>query len=170
MSTDDKSLSFSKLNDSNYEQWKDDMQALLMQRGVWRIVNESSTCPPDKDSEAKERWHISCDSAAGLIYNCLERSQQTLVKGLLSDPVKMWKELKSIHQKQNATARYNALDQFLNITKDSNESLTSLATRVDEVLQKVQNTHSSALTLTDFEQELAAMVLMHSLPDDYHHL
>ena len=169
MSTDDRSLSFPKLGESNYEQWRGDMQALLMQKGVWGIINQTSKWPAD-GVDAQERWDIHHDSAAGLIYNCLERSQQTLVKAFLSEPVKMWEELKKIHQQQNAATRYNALVQFFQIKKGNDESFTSLITCVEDALQKVQATCPADLKLDQFEQELSAMVLLQSLPDDYRQL
>ena len=59
------------------------------------------------------------------------------------------------------------LDEFLSISKGEEESLTSLCARVEDNLQKVRSAHSEKLTLAEFEEELAMMALIRSLPAEF---
>ncbi|THH03234.1 hypothetical protein EW145_g6416, partial [Phellinidium pouzarii] len=65
------------------------------------------------------------------------------------------------------TSRFIAYDQFFSITKKEDESLTALTARVEDALHKMRNSRNSALTLKDFEDELAAVALVRALPMEY---
>ena len=63
----------------------------------------------------------------------VETSQTVYLKGKEEDPVAMWEALKSVHLQQKPGARYNAYDDLFSIRKQEEESLQSLANRVDVV-------------------------------------
>jgi hypothetical protein len=71
------SPSFARLNNSNYNEWKDNMKAWLQRSGVWRIVNGEETKPgPDKPAELSA-WLQRSDRAAGEMKLMVEPDQRT---------------------------------------------------------------------------------------------
>ncbi|THH09759.1 hypothetical protein EW145_g1773 [Phellinidium pouzarii] len=85
----------------------------------------------------------------------------------MDDPIKMWGELEKMQHQDNPASRFIAYDQFFSITKKEDESLTALTARVEDALHKMRNSRNSALTLKDFEDELAAVALVRALPMEY---
>ncbi|KAL5520692.1 hypothetical protein ACEPAF_2694 [Sanghuangporus sanghuang] len=130
-----------KLNNSNYSVWKHDMHAAL---------------PEEKAKQA-----------AGLIYQRIEHSMQVMVQDYIDDSVKMWTELQKINEQDNPAVHFNTYNEFFNITKKEDESLTNLVSRVELALHKIRSTHSSTLKLEEFENELACACLIRALPEDY---
>ena len=75
--------------------------------------------------------------------------------------------MKDAYSQDNAASRFLVLDEFLSISKGEEESPTSLCARVEDNLQKVRSAHSEKLTLAEFEEELAMMALIRSLPAEF---
>ncbi|THG94897.1 hypothetical protein EW145_g8055, partial [Phellinidium pouzarii] len=159
-------LSFTKLGESNYPTWEYDMRAALQVKKLWRLTsgNESK---PSSPPEKVELWEEKAEQAAGLIYQKLEHGMQILVQKYMDDPIKMWGELEKMQHQDNPASRFIAYDQFFSITKKEDESLTALTARVEDALHKMRNSRNSALTLKDFEDELAAVALVRALPMEY---
>ena len=93
----DKDLHITKLGEHNYPQWRLNMQASLMYKGCWRLVNGTQPRPQPDDDELED-WLDREEKAAGLIWMSIEPSQQALVQAHISDPVQMWATLASLHQ------------------------------------------------------------------------
>ena len=157
---------FSKLNEYNYHIWKFDIQALLQRNGTWQIVN--GTIPrPVLDLAGQDSWDTRNYNAAGVIYSQVDPSIQPLIREHLDSAKGMWTKLKEHYAKDNAASRFLIVDEFLSISKQTDESLTSLCARVEDSLQKVRSACTEALTLSQFEEELAMMTLICSLPEDF---
>ena len=105
-------------------------------------------------------------NAAGLIYSHVDPSIQPLIRDSLGNASSMWSTLESQYSKDNAASRFLAYDEFLSISKQQDESLTSLVARVEDTLQKLRSSRSETLTIDDFEAQLAAMVLICALPEE----
>ncbi|CDO69395.1 hypothetical protein BN946_scf184889.g1, partial [Trametes cinnabarina] len=75
--------SFPKLSHRNYQQWRLDMEARLRTLGAMRIVQGTESRPqftePLDSGERRELrdYDSRVDAAAGEIWNCVEREQQT---------------------------------------------------------------------------------------------
>ena len=157
---------FPKLNEHNYHVWKFDMQALLQRNSTWRLVKGTYE-EPSANADDLETWEAMNMNAAGVIYSQVEPSIQPLIREKLDNAPGMWTTLKDHFAKDNAASRFLIVDEFLSISKQTDESLTSLCARVEDTLQKVCSAHTEALTLSQFEEELAMMTLIHSLPEDF---
>ena len=132
-----------KLGPSNYNQWSGEMQAWLRANQLWQIVSGQKPRPTASSSDEKliekqEAWDDKAEKAAGWIYLMVETSQTVHLKGKEGDPVAMWEALKSVHLQQKPGARYNAYDDLFSIRKQEEESLQSLANRVDAAMQHIK--------------------------------
>ncbi|KAL5521963.1 hypothetical protein ACEPAF_1819 [Sanghuangporus sanghuang] len=142
------------------------MRAALQVKKLWRLTS-GQEAKPSAPAEAVQLWEEKAKQAAGLIYQRIEHSMQVMVQDYMDDPVKMWTELQKINEQDNPAARFNAYDEFFNITKKEDESLTNLVSRVELALHKIRSTRSSTLKLEEFENELACACLIRALPEDY---
>ena len=155
--------SFPKLNEHNYHTWKYDMQALLQRNGTWSIVNDTYKRPTEDALE----WDRMNWNAAGVIYSQVEPKIQLLICDYLDAAKGMWNKLKEQYAEDSAAARFLLLDEFLSITKQPDESLTALTARLEEALQKVKGSCKAELTLAQFQEEMAMMTLIRSLPEEF---
>ncbi|KIN93804.1 hypothetical protein M404DRAFT_170144 [Pisolithus tinctorius Marx 270] len=155
------------------------MKAFLCTKGLWTIVNDSEKCPDESKTEARSKWDLRADRAAGDLYLALSSKQRTHVEAVQDDPVQIWSTLASIHLQQRPGARFNAWDDFLSIRKQPDESLSSLIARIEDsmhhcnTMSKIQELHpkdtSSPYTIKDLDNELVCMAMVCSLGDEYSH-
>ena len=160
---------FPKLNEHNYHTWKFDMQALLMlmRNAAWLVVNGTVEEPSNRATTEWQSWQTANMNAAGVIYSQVEPQIQPLIREHLSSAAVMWTTLEQHYSKDNAASRFLVYDEFFSISKAEDESLTSLVGRVEDTLQKLRSSRSDTLSIADFESQLAAMVLIRSLPEEF---
>ena len=117
---------FPKLNNYNYKSWSGDMQAWLMSKELWMLVDGDEPCPDGSDKDSKLKWQKRAQKAAGELFLSVEQDQKSHFHGILSDPIKIWTTLRNAHMSQKPGARFNAYDNLFSIRKQPNESLQSL--------------------------------------------
>ena len=57
---------------------------------------------------------------------------QILVQQHMDNPIEMWSALQKLHEQDNPAARFNAFDEFFNISKQEDETLQSLVVKSSE--------------------------------------
>ena len=159
--------SFPKLNNSNYKSWSGDMQAWLMSKELWMLVDGEEPCPPTTDAETRLKWQKRAQKAAGELYLSVEPDQKSHFHSILSDPIRIWTTLRDVHMSKKPGARFNAYDDLFSIRKQPNESLQSPCARIDTSMQIIQDLRPQTFTLKDLDDELHSMALIRSLPDEY---
>ena len=124
------------LNESNYQQWKFSMQALLMTKGTcWLVVKGSYLQLGESATAAeKNKWEVANLQAAGLIYNNVASSIQPFIQDTMDNAKTMWETLGSKFQQQNSTARFIIVNNLLSAQTQADESLSTLIGRVDTSL------------------------------------
>ena len=143
------------------------MQAWLMAKELWMLVDNEEPCPDDSDKELKLKWKKRAQKAAGELFLSVEPDQKSHFHGILSDPVLIWTTLRDVHMSRKPGARFNAYDNLFSIRKQPNESLQTLCARIDASMQTIQDLRPSAFTLKEMDDELHSMALIRSLPDEY---
>ena len=154
---------------NNYHTWKFDMQALLMlmRNAAWLIVNGTMEEPSNRSTQEWKDWQLANMNAAGVIYSQVESQIQPLIRENLDSAFDTWSTLEEHYSKDNAASRFLVYDKFFSISKSEDEFLTSLVGRVKDTLQKLCSSRSDSHTIEDFESQLAAMVLIRSLPEEF---
>ena len=158
---------FAKLNNYNYRTWSGDMQAWLMSKELWMLVDNKEPCPPSMDLEARVKWQKQAQKAAGELYLSVEQDQKSYFHGMLSNPICILLTLHDVHMSKKPGAIFNAYDELFSIRKQPNESLQSLYARINVSMQNIQDLWPTAFTIKDFDNELHSMALIWSLPDEY---
>jgi hypothetical protein len=77
------------------------------------------------------------EKAAGDILAHLSRSQRTHVVDHHNDPAKMWDMIKAVHVQQVPGMRFSAYNDLFSIVKGPEETLPSVASRVEEAVARV---------------------------------
>jgi hypothetical protein len=122
------------------------------------------------------------EKAAGDILAHLSRLQLTHVADHHDDPTKMWAMIKAVHVQQLPSMRFSAYNDLFSIVKGPEETLPSVASRVEEAIARVVElrpatvTESSAspgggsvqtardYSVGDLDNELALMAMLRALP------
>ena len=165
--------SFDKLNSTNYNTWSGDMEAWYRAQGLWRLVSGASKCPtvstPPKDGEEDkvEAWETKADKAAGIMWLMVDSNQRVHFRNIKDDPVKMWKALEDVHMQKRASTRFNAYNDLFSIRKRDEEDLQSLINRIDDAIHRIHDLRPSNFTLDMLDDELASMMLIRALPEEY---
>ncbi|KAF9550334.1 hypothetical protein CPC08DRAFT_615492, partial [Agrocybe pediades] len=82
----------------------------------------------------------------------------------------MWALLKAAHLSKKPGARFNVYDDLFSIRKQDDKSLVYLGTRIEKVMQAIQNLHLADFKIETLDEELQCMALICALPEDYCHL
>ena len=114
------------------------MQAVLREKGLWRIVSEQEKKHPS-DADKQEEWNDKADKACSLLTLGVEQSQRIIFQNVSNDPIKIWTALEVAHIQRCPGTRFNAYDDFFSIRKNESESLQTLMARIDNVMSKMQN-------------------------------
>ena len=145
------------------------MKAYLMQKKVWGIVSGKDPKPSPGDAILRD-WLKDEGVAAGLIYLGVEDGQKSQIEDFLDDPKKMWETLEAIHIQKRPTTRFIAYNSLLSITKQDDESLPSLTSRIEKSMQEIKSLRPKAFTIDDLDDDLVSMTMVRSLPSEYQSL
>ena len=124
----------------------------LLQAGIQKEIHE---------------WNTANLNAAGLIFSNVSPTIQLFIRDALGDAKVMWKILKEKFEQTNSTIRFITVNDFLNIQKQPDESISVLIGRMDNALQRLRSSHKAELTLEAFEEELAYSTLLSALPEEF---
>ncbi|KAF8588215.1 hypothetical protein K439DRAFT_1336088, partial [Ramaria rubella] len=150
------------------------MESYLKTRREWLPVIGKSPepefvdidCPTRQERLDHVEWQETKDSAAAIIFLCIDESQKDHVRDCRNDPEAMWDRLRELHQQRKAGPRFSAYDAFFNIRKDENESLTELTGRVSRAMVHIKALRPSHFGLQQLDEELQSMALIRALPPD----
>ncbi|KAL7278649.1 hypothetical protein ACG7TL_007650 [Trametes sanguinea] len=168
--------SFPKLSNRNYQQWRLDMEARLRTLGAMRIVQGTESRPhftePLDSGERRELrdYDSRVDAAAGEIWNCVEREQQTHLEAIRDDPGAMWTKLESVHMQKRPGTRFNTYNALLSLSKADDESLSTLLTRASQLKSDMKALRPADFDLSKLDDELVLMALIRALPAEYNTL
>lgn len=80
------------------------MQAWLMSKELWMLVDGTEPCPPDSDKESKVKWQKRAQKAAGELFLSVEQDQKSHFHGILSNPITIWTTLCDVHMSKKPGA------------------------------------------------------------------
>ncbi|KAI0358776.1 hypothetical protein OH77DRAFT_1421241, partial [Trametes cingulata] len=82
------------------------MEARLCTLGAMRIVQGTESRPhfteplDSRERQELRNYDSRVDAAAGEIWNCAKREQQTHLEAIRDDPRAMWRKLESVHMQK----------------------------------------------------------------------
>ena len=157
-------INIEKLNGSNYQTWKFNAKLVLMNKGLWSIVNGTEKAPVTTDADKKEKevkeFVARSDKAYSIIALALNKSLQVHIANTV-DPKAAWDTLEkhfnfvSITQKVRVTRQFYAasMSEGSNLM-DHITHMTGLSERLREMGEQV-------------DDKKFATVLLGTLPESY---
>lgn len=124
----------SKLNGKNYSSWATDIKFLLIERGLWKVVNQDEK-PPTDLVEAKT-FNDKCDRALSTIYLNIEEEYKRLIKSETS-PVKAWETLKVYFEPDDRVQHQLIFNELLECKPNRNEGYAIYFSKVKELLGRL---------------------------------
>lgn len=133
------SNSIERLNSQNYSTWREDVRAILMEKGCWRIVNGEEKQPAEGDSDKiKLSFSQRKDKAYSLLYLSTEKEYRSLVSNS-DDPVKTWKILAD-HFRPDSRARVIGLtDEYFSCKPDPDEEIGLYGARLKKIAAQLND-------------------------------
>ncbi|KAF7964777.1 hypothetical protein HWV62_3008 [Athelia sp. TMB] len=167
---------YPQLSDINYAEWCINTKALLQSQKLWRLVSGTlkkpdetkfKSPPTEAQLSSLEDWEDRSERACGILAMSISPGQKPNITDCQDDPVAIWTKLKSVHEAQKPSNRFNAYEDLLSIRKDSDESLSSLINRTESCMQLIKNLRTKSFTLDKLDEELQCMALIRALPDEF---
>jgi hypothetical protein len=111
-----------KLNEENYGDWSMMMEAILVRKQLWDIVNGEKTRPMGSENSAAVKGFIrkQAEARAELVL-AVESSQLPHLRN--SDPAKIWEDLKNIHEARGLASRLALRRKFLWLSKAEDQPM-----------------------------------------------
>ena len=134
-----------KLNGRNYPSWKYNVKLMLMERGLWGIVNGSEKAPVIKTEDAtkddsiklKKAWQLRSDKAYSTIALNVEKTLQVHISST-TDAHEAWSTLK-IHFEVVSVSQIIRLNRrFYAAIMEENGDLLKLITDMTATAQELR--------------------------------
>ncbi|KAK0501904.1 hypothetical protein EDD18DRAFT_1346473 [Armillaria luteobubalina] len=120
MSSDNSSIHFPKLNDSNYATWSIMMEAELIRKGLWTGIVEILVDGDGKTADEVEKEFLlkkTKQAASKMAEACAEMilhvDGDQLLHMILRDPMEVWEMLKSVHRARGFATSLALCRKFL---------------------------------------------------------
>lgn len=172
-------IELEKLHDSNYATWAVAMEALLVTKGLWDVV-EGEPKPTASTAAKVAAWDAKNRQARAEIILQIDPSQYAHIQSE-KDAAEVWATLKMVHQSRGFATRMSLRRKFLTMTKDPRTSMSSWIAIVRGLafeLEKIEDEyHGLKVTTTDdaklinrqTRDEDVILVLTMGLPKEYDH-
>ena len=163
MSSTEDSFRVEKLTADNYINWKFQMQMLLIGKNLWEIVEGTEILPDDANQQQRTDFRKRSNKALSLICLSVSTSLSFYVRGAKSGK-EAWDCLQN-HFEEKTLSRKVALHTKLFAIKF--DGTVSMAEHVNKI-----RTIADQLAALDKEidESFLVMIMLGSLPKDYHHL
>ncbi|EPS96432.1 hypothetical protein FOMPIDRAFT_1025368 [Fomitopsis schrenkii] len=152
---------FPKLSIRNYQQWRLDMEARLRTVAALHIPLDAGERRDLRDFDNRR------DLAAGEIWGCMEREQQTHLEAIRDNPEAMWVKLESVHMQKRPGTCFYTYNALLSISKLEDESLSSLSKRASQLKSDMKALRPDDFDIAKLNDKLALMALIRALPSEY---
>jgi hypothetical protein len=151
---------FEKLNEKNYADWCYMMEALLIEKDLWDVVNGTEVRPAGSvNSKAVRAFVKKQQVARAKIILHIEVSQLPHVR--YDDPKEIWENLEQVHRARGFATRLALRRQFLYMQKREDQVMS---TWISDVKNAAFRLESSGVAIIDEDIILA---LTAGLPESY---
>lgn len=149
-----------KLNETNYADWVILMEALLVRKGIWGVINGSEPRPAGSDSSRPVKaWQRKVDEARSEIILNVEVSQLPHVRG--TDASEIWENLRNIHQARGLGTRLSRRRDFFRMSKKHDQVMSAWIADVRHAAFQLEEIGS------DVKDDDIIFVLTNGLPPAY---
>jgi gag-polypeptide of LTR copia-type/Zinc knuckle len=150
-----------KLNDDNYFDWAELMEALLVKLDLWVTITE---IPPtgSPNSKAVRDFNMKQQKARAELKLNVEPRQ--LPHTRFDTPKEIWENLERVHRAKGFASRLSLLRRFHGMVKDDEQTMSSWVADVRELAHRIKQTGF------ELQDEHVILVLTQGLDESYHPL
>ncbi|HVX00073.1 MAG TPA: hypothetical protein VHA52_06550 [Candidatus Babeliaceae bacterium] len=153
-----------KLNSSNFSAWKFRMQMILIDRGLWEMVDGSQVEPVSSDTAESRlkyaEWKKKDNTALAQIALTVSTNELAHIKGVKSAR-EAWLKICNVFEAKGLDANVFLRRKFFNTKFNPNDSMQAHINYVRELAEKLD-----AIGDPVRDKDIA-MTLLSSLPEDY---
>ncbi|GBM14113.1 Retrovirus-related Pol polyprotein from transposon TNT 1-94 [Araneus ventricosus] len=131
--------SIEKLNASNYSSWSMDMKFVLMERGLWEIVNGAELSPEKAENldEDLREYKSRCNMAISLIYLNIEKDYRKVIE-TFEDPVLVWTALEKYFRPDSRSFHMKIFSELVECRIMPGESTSLYAARLSRIYDQIR--------------------------------
>lgn len=147
------------LKSSNYQIWKRNARAMLMDRGLYGYITGTEVNPGEAGKEFRH-YIRGKEKALATIYLLLEEEQQMLV-GDTEDPKDAWAMLKEAYEPSSRARIASLRLHFINLRMQDGESMSIFLGRLAQPVQDLRNAGK------DVSSDEVAYQMLARLPEEF---
>lgn len=151
--------SIEKLDESNYDAWRIQMQSVLVHCDLWPYVSGGKAKPAAGDAELPA-WETKDQKALATIMLSVKTSQLLHTKHC-KESAEAWKKLEEVHRPTGPSRKVTVFRQLINLKMVEGASITSHLNSFFVLYEKL---YEIDIKLPD---ELLSIILLSSLPKSY---
>ena len=172
--TGSSTYNITKLNETNYRSWSQQLRWILDERDLWELVNGEevrptvSTTQPQQSEQSSTAtgdinkltaWTKKAKKARSIIGSSITASVMTYIEGI-DNPVDMWTTLAEIYNPKTQTTLLQTVREFMTVKREDGDMekhlqrVKRLKRQVEEQGEKVSDTVYNG-------------ILLNSVPEDY---
>ena len=158
MSSAESTPRIEKLNDKNYNSWKFFMKMVLIERGLWEIVDGVK---PTVEKEVRA-WEEKAKKAYASIALNIEHGQLVHIRSVdEKDPKAAWDRLQQVHQSKGTANKLLLLKSLLELKMNEGDSMQDFLNSFSDIVDQLMS--------IDFklEDDFLCLLLLTRLPDSY---
>ena len=165
-------LPFDKLNESNYHDWKFQMEAFLEEKGLFGVVSGEDTTSTDATAGETKSFLEKQRLARAKIVLAVEPSQIPHIRNV-TDPAIVWKNLARIHRARGLGVLLTMRMEFLKMTMPPDCTIATWVAKVRHAAYCLEECHhaeedspnpTSSSIVSDLDK---VGVLLNGLPSLY---
>lgn len=135
------SLPFDKLNETNYDDWKIQMEALLEEKGIFGVVCGRDMMPSTgPNSKAVRTFMEKQRLARSKIILALETSQLPHVRNEL-DPAVVWQNLARIHRARGLGVLLTMRREFIRMMMPPNSTIATFVASIRHATYRLEESY-----------------------------
>lgn len=127
-----------KLNSKNYALWSTDLKFLLIERGLWKIVNETEKVPTSDKVDELHAYLDKCDRALSTIYLNVGDEHKRLIKSE-SCPIRAWNTLKNFFEPDDRVRHQLLFNDFLECKPLRNEGFGMFFSKIRDFVDQLES-------------------------------
>jgi hypothetical protein len=152
------SFPFDKLNETNYDDWKFQMEALLEEKGLFGVTCGRDVMPATGPNSKGVRTFIEKQRLArAKIILCIEPSQIPHIRNE-SDPAVIWKNLSQIHRARGLGVLLTMRMDFLKMTMSLKSTIASYVANIRHAAYRLEESYRAEEADSSFVSPATSLI------------
>lgn len=157
-------LSFVKLNNKNYFNWKYRMEAFLIKEKVWNVLSENQVVlaenPTAAQQTAYDQWIERDSTARANIVLSIEDDQLVHIRGLTTSKA-VWNALKTYHEKNTLVNKVSTLRRLCSMRLGESDDMAQHINSMSSLFHRCMDLGDN------LPEPYQVAILLSSLPPSY---